>query len=427
MKIVDTLMRTLGYTPQRQYKDITVSDGATEISLDDYLGLLTATSSGEYISPGNAMGVTAVYACVGLLSETLAQLPVKVYRVDKTGRHEDLTHPAYRLLAVRPNEWQTSFDFRVMAMQLLCLTGNFYAWKGRDNKGIVRELLPFSTNAVSVQQDENWNVKYTVHAKDKHVVTTSKDIMHVKYRTLNGYEGISPIAWNRETLGLSSAARKHGALFFKNGATLKGALTTDQQLPQEAYDRIKTAWETNYSGDNKFKTALLESGLKYQPITMSNEDAQFIQTRQLSDEEIARIYRVPLHELQMNSKTTSWGTGIESMSRGFISRTMLPWITLFESVLNNELIPENEQGTTYIKFNVEGLLRANLENRYKAYQIGINSGFLSANEVREKEDMNPRDGGDEYLTPMNMTSNEKDEDTGKEDNPKNEASDEENS
>lgn len=115
------------------------------------------------------------------------------------------------------------------------------------------------------------------------------------------------------------------------------------------------------------------------------------------------------------------------MSRGFISRTMLPWITLFESVLNNELIPENEQGTTYIKFNVEGLLRANLENRYKSYQIGINSGFLSANEAREKEDMNPRDGGDEYLTPMNMTSNEKDEDTGKEDNPKNEASDEENS
>ena len=138
---------------------------------------------------------------------------------------------------------------------------------------------------------------------------------------------------------------------------------------------------------------------------MSNEDAQFIQTRQLSIEDIARIYGVPLHEIQANSKTTSWGTGIESMNIGFITRTILPWVRRFEHVFNRDLIPEEEQGKVYVKFCVEGLMRGDLKSRYESYQMGINSGFLSPNEVREKEDMNPRDGGDIYLTPMNMTTN----------------------
>ena len=421
MKIVDTVMRTLGYAPQRERKEVIVSDGATEIPLDDFLQFYSATNSGEYITPGNAMTITAVYACVGRIAETLAQMPIKIYRIGADGgRYEDPSHPLYRLLAVRPNEWQTSFEFREMAAQILCLRGNFYAWKGRDSKGIVRELLPFPMEAVSVRQDQQWNVTYAVASKDKNIITTSKDIMHIKYRTLNGYEGISPIAWNRESLGLSAAALKHGALFFKNGASLKGVLTTDQQLTEEAFNRIKTSWAENYSGDNKFKTPLLESGLKYQSMTMSNEDAQFIQTRQLSVEDIARIYGVPLHEIQANSKTTSWGTGIESMNIGFITRTILPWVRRFEHVLNRDLIPESEQGKVYIKFCVEGLMRGDLKSRYESYQIGINNGFLSPNEVREKEDLNPRDGGDIYLTPLNMSSNQdqdsdNSDDTGKED------------
>lgn len=406
MKMMDSIMRTLGYQPHQERKEITVSDGATEISLDAFLGLYSATNSGEYITPFNAMGITAVYACVGRIAETIAQMPVKIYRIGRDGgRYEDQSHPLHRLLAVHPNDWQTSFEFREMAAQLLCLRGNFYAWKGRDSRGIVRELLPFPMEAVSIRQDQNWNIEYAVNYNDKNKLAGQKDIMHIKYRTLNGYEGISPIAWNRETLGLSSAALKHGALFFKNGGALKGVLTTDQNLTQEAYDRIKGSWADNYTGDNKFKTALLEAGLKYQSITMSNEDAQFIQTRQLSIEDIARIYGVPLHEIQANSKTTSWGTGIESMNIGFITRTILPWVRRFEHIFNRDLVPEEDQGKVYVKFCVEGLMRGDLKSRYESYQIGINNGFLSPNEVREKEDMNPRDGGDIYLTPMNMTTN----------------------
>ena len=406
MKIVDSVMKSLGYEPHKERKEITVSDGATEIPLDTFLGLYSATNSGEYITPFNALAITAVYACVGRIAETIAQMPVNVYRVGADGgRYEDQSHPLYRLLAVRPNDWQTSFEFREMAAQLLCLRGNFYAWKGRDRNGVVRELLPFPMNAVSIRQDQNWNIEYQVNYNDKNKSATAKDIMHIKYRTLNGYEGISPITWNRETLGLSAAALKHGALFFKNGGALKGVLTTDQTLTQDAFNRIKESWTANYTGENKFKTALLEAGLKYQSITMSNEDAQFIQTRQLSVEDIARIYGVPLHEIQANSKTTSWGTGIESMNIGFITRTILPWVRRFENVFNRDLIPEEEQGKVYVKFCVEGLMRGDLKSRYESYQMGINNGFLSPNEVREKEDMNPRDGGDIYLTPMNMTTN----------------------
>lgn len=382
---------------------------AVKSGLSELLGL----NDGELISGGvrgagqditatSAMRVAAVYACVGILSETIAQLPIRVLRKrTDLGAEEDRESPLYSLLYKKPNSWQTSFEFREMAMQHLCLYGNFYAWKVRDNAGIVRELLPLSPTSVTVRQNGDWSLTYQVANEHYFRSATSYEIMHIRYRTLDGYRGISPIAYNRETVGLALATAQHGSNLFKNGAQPGGVLEHPGRLKKEAAERLREEWHAAYGGENSGRVAVLEDGMKYTPMTMSQEDAQYIQTRQFTVEEIARIFRVPLHEIQSTQKTTSWGSGIEAMNIGFVSRTILPWVKRWEAVIQKDLIPPGETDLI-VKFNLDGLLRGDIKSRYEAYQIGINNGFMSPNEAREKEDLNPREGGDEFMTPLNM-------------------------
>ncbi len=362
----------------------------------------SASSAGMSVTALTAMQVAAVYACVGILSETIAQLPIRVLRKrTDQGADEDRESPLFQLLYRKPNSWQTSFELREMAMQHLCLYGNFYAWKVRDGSGVVRELLPLPAGSVSVVQNPDWSLTYQVANEHFFRQATDYDIMHIRYRTLDGYRGISPIAFNRETVGLALATARHGSNLFKNGATPSGVLEHPGRLKAEAAKRLKEDWTAAHGGDNSGGVAVLEEGMKYNPLTMSQEDAQYIQTRQFTVEEIARIFRVPLHEIQSTQKTTSWGSGIEAMNIGFVTRTILPWVKRWEAAIQKDLVPESEP-ELIVKFNMEGLLRGDVKSRYEAYQIGINNGFMSPNEAREKEDLNPREGGDEYMTPLNM-------------------------
>lgn len=359
--------------------------------------------SGEYVSPETALRCSAVYSCVGILAESIAQLPLKLYRRTAGGKEEVEESPLRRILGWKPNEWQTSFEFREMAMQHLCLRGNFYAYKVTDSRDEVRELLPLHPDQVTVEQRPDWSLAYRITFNDGRQETVDKSrIFHVRYRTLDGVRGISPILYHRDTVGLALTTLKHGSRVFRNGALPTGILQHPGKLSKESLERLRESWEASYGGVNSGKTAILEEGMTFTGLTMSNEDMQYLETRAFQVEDIARIYRVPLHMIQSVEKSTSWGSGIENMSLGFVQFTLLPWIRRLESAIWRDLIPDREKESVFPEFLVDGLLRGDIKSRYTAYQLAIQSGIMSPNEVRVKENLNPRPGGDDYMSPLNM-------------------------
>ena len=361
------------------------------------------TRAGIDVSPLRALQCSAVYACVGLLAESIAQLPVKVYRGFDGERREERDSWAYRLLASRPCPWLTSFNWRELAMFCLCLRGDFYAYKVRDALGRVVELLPLLPGSISVRQLPTWEIEYRVSFANGDIRTVGqRDIFHVMYRSLDGVTGMSPIACQRETIGLTLAAQEHGAATFGNGAKPGGVLSVPGNLTDEAYARLKTNWQSAYSGENAGATAILEQGVKFEPLSMTNADAQFLETRRFQVEDIARIYGIPLFMIQSTEKTTSWGSGIEQMSMGYVRYTLLPWVRRWEQAIARDIIDDAGEEGLEVRFNLDGLQRGDLRTRYDAYQKGINMGVLTPNEVRKMEDMDPYEGGDVHLTPMNM-------------------------
>lgn len=359
--------------------------------------------SGEYVSPETALRCSAVYSCVGILAESIAQLPLKLYRRTAGGKEEVEESPLRRILGWKPNEWQTSFEFREMAMQHLCLRGNFYAYKVTDSRDEVRELLPLHPDQVTVEQRPDWSLAYRITFNDGRQETVDKSrIFHVRYRTLDGVRGISPILYHRDTVGLALTTLKHGSRVFRNGALPTGILQHPGKLSKESLERLRESWEASYGGVNSGKTAILEEGMTFTGLTMSNEDMQYLETRSFQVEDIARIYRVPLHMIQSVENSTSWGSGIENMSLGFVQFTLLPWIRRLESAIWRDIIPDREKESVFPEFLVDGLLRGDIKSRYTAYQLAIQSGIMSPNEVRAKENLNPRPGGDDYMSPLNM-------------------------
>jgi HK97 family phage portal protein len=382
------------------------SAGMTPQQIEDLFMTLRSgggSASGEYVSPSNAMKCTAVYACIGVISESVGQLPLKLYRKRADGGRDELReHPLFQLLYYQPNPWMNSMEFREMGTQHLCLRGDFFAFKNTA-QGVTRELLPLHPDMVTVRQKEDWSLEYQVNFGTRGGLMTvpASSMLHVRYRTLDGVNGINPIAYNRETIGLAMAAEKHGARVFKNNARPGGVLETEKQLSKEAMEKLREQWQSMYSGEGQHKTAILEDGMKFSTMTMTNEDAQYLETRRFQVEDICRIFRVPLHEIQANEKTTSWGTGIEQMNIGFIERTLMPWLRRWELAIWKDLLSKQEQKTLYPEFVVDGFLRGDIKTRFESYVKGIQNGIYSPNEVRRKENMNPREGGDDYLTPLN--------------------------
>lgn len=385
------------------------ADGVERVLLSSYWG--DVSTSGVYVSPMTAMQCSAVFACIGLLAESIAQLPIKLYKGSGHEREELREHWVYRLLYYRPCPWMTSFGWREMAMMHLCLRGNFYAYKVRDGSGRIVELLPLHPDTVYVRQLDNWELEYRISfPSGQQMRCGQRDILHVAYRSVDGVKGLSPIAYQRETIGLTLAAQKHGSKTFSNGAKPGGVLTVPGTLKKEAFDRLKENWEEMYSGDNAGRTAILEQGTKFEPLSMSNSDAQYLEIRKFQVEDIARIFGVPLFMIQSTEKTTSWGSGIEQMSMGYVRYTLLPWVRRWEQAIRRDILTEAMEPDLDMRFNIEGLQRSDIKSRFDSYVKGINMGIYSPNEVREMEDMNPREGGDIYLTPMNMRIDDEDGD-----------------
>ena len=371
--------------------------------LSEMIGLTYDTYSGRRVSPQLAMQLTAVFSCVRVLAESVGMLPCSLYEQLDRGNRRSVRERLNKLLSTKPNNYMTPQEFWELLIACLCLRGNFYAYKVKA-LGEVVELLPLDPSSVTPKLNSKWEPEYQVTFPDGKCDTlTQDDIWHVRIFTLDGLTGLSPIAYAKQAVGLGLATEEHGSRLFGNGAVTSGVLQTDQYLKDDAYERLKTDFENRHQGlANAHKPMILEMGLKWQQISMTSEDAQFLETRKFQLEEICRIFRVPLHMIQNTDRATF--NNIENLGIGFINYSLVPYLTRIEQRINVGLVKPSKQGVFYAKFNTGALLRGDMKSRFDAYATGINWGIYSPNECRELEELNPRDGGDIWLTPMNMTT-----------------------
>lgn len=364
------------------------------------------SNSGIRVDEMNALQTSAVYACVKILAETVASLPLHLY-IKKKDAHEYATeHPLYSCLYETPNEEMTSFEFRETMMTSLLLYGNAYA-RIIKRKGKVTELWYLKPDLMTVERDTaTKRIKYT-YADDitnETIVYRPEQIFHIKGLSTDGVKGLSPIAQAREAIGLSLATEEYGAKFFGNGARPGGVLEHPGILKDP--EKLRESWNKVYQGaKNSHKVAVLEEGMKYHAIGIAPEDAQFLETRKYQLNEICRIFRVPPHLVGDLERATF--SNIEHQSIEFVQHTIRPWLVRWEQEISRSLLDEGERLLYYVKFNVDGLLRGDYKSRMEGYAIGRQNGWLSVNDIRRLEDMSPipkEKGGDDYLVNGNMTA-----------------------
>lgn len=382
-----------------------------------YSFFMGGSSSGKNVNERTAMQMTAVYACVRILSEAIAGLPLHLYRYEEDGsKTKAIDHGLYSLLHDEPNPEMTSFVFRETLMTHLLLWGNAYAQIIRNGKGEVLALYPLMPNKMQVDRDDNGQLYYTysrtkeeANAKDSEssVKLSPYDVLHIPGLGFDGLVGYSPIAMAKNAIGMAMACEEFGAKFFANGASPSGVLEHPGILKDPA--KVRDSWNAAYGGSaNSHKVAVLEEGMKYSPISISPNEAQFLETRKFQINEIARIFRVPPHMVGDLEKSSF--SNIEQQSLEFVKYTLDPWVIRWEQSLARALFSPDEKHTYFFKFNVEGLLRGDYQSRMTGYATARQNGWMSANDIRELEDLDriPADeGGDLYLVNGNMLPLEK--------------------
>ena len=361
-----------------------------------------ASNTGVPVTPLTAMQAAAVYACVRRLSDDIAGLDIMVrHRLPKGGWESDPTHPLMTLFA-RPNRWQTSFEFWSYMGSALSIRGNSFAVIERDFDGSPMELIPISPDRVTITLTDNGTLFYRVNSRHigYGIIVPPDDMLHLKNMSLDTYIGVSPIAIAQDVIGLALATQQHGAVLFRQGGQIGGTINHPGKLSTEATQRMAQSWRDTHSGvQNAHKVAILEEGAKFEKVGMTNEDAQFLATRQMQTTEICRMFSVPPHKIGELGRATF--NNIESLNQQYIDDALGPIARRIEEALDFHLLFDEERAQYAIKFDFESLLRGDQLTRYQAYQIGTLNGWLSRNEVRAKENLNPVAGGDEYRVPLN--------------------------
>ncbi|MNJ28498.1 Phage portal protein [compost metagenome] len=374
----------------------------TPEKLAQALGTGYETASGQRVTTNSALQQLVVFNCVRVLSESIGMLPCRLFKQTGRVRLPATSHRLYPLLSMAPNGYMTAQEFWEMLVACLCLRGNFYAYKV-EALGNVVELLPLNPDIVQPKLKDDWTVEYKVNFKGGEQTLTQKEIWHVRLFTLDGLNGLNPIAYARQALGLGQAMDAHAAKLFTNGAVTSGVLCTEQQLTDEAFGRLKTEFQGEHMGvANAYKPMILEMGLDWKPISLNAQDTQFIESKKLTESQICGLFRVPPHLVASMEKMTL--NNIEHMGMSFVNYSLVPIMTRIEHRIQVGLLNEKDRLTHYAKFNAGALMRGDLKGRYESYGKGIQWGILSPNDCRELEDENPREGGDIYLTPMNMTT-----------------------
>lgn len=383
-----------------------------------YSFFMGVSASGKYVTERSAMQMTAVYSCVRILSEAVASLPLQFYRyTGDGGKEKAVGHPLYFLLHDEPNPEMTSFVFRETLMTHLLLWGNAYSQIIRNGKGEVVALYPLMPDRMKVDRDENGRLyyEYTVYEADdvsgrkgtdktgRIVRLQPADVLHIPGLGFDGLVGYSPIAMAKNAIGLAIATEEYGSKFFANGAAPSGVLEHPGTIKDPS--RVRESWQATFGGSgNANKIAVLEEGMKYTPISISPEQAQFLETRKFQIDEIARIFRVPPHMIGDLEKSSF--NNIEQQSLEFVKYTLDPWVSRWEQAMMRALLTEDEKKKYFFKFNVDGLLRGDYQSRMNGYATARQNGWMSANDIRELENLDripAEEGGDLYLINGNMT------------------------
>ena len=369
------------------------------------LGLDRANVAGITVDEKSAMQISAVYGCVTVLSETMASLPLNLFvRGAGDSKEVAIAHPAQDLVHSKPNQEMTSYDWRAMSMGHLALRGNMYS-QIVHNRGMQPiTLWPLDPDRIETSRRDG-NLIYIFHRPNGgRRIFDSFEILHVKGRTKNGINGLSPIDEAREAFASSIATQQYGNRVFRNDARPYGVLEHPGELTDKAHKRIKDSWNADKQGvENAGTMSILEEGMKWKETSVKPEDAQFLQKRKFDVSDIARIFRVPPHLIQDLDRATF--ANVEQQSIDFVVHTVTSWATRWEQALNCSLLtPMERRAGMFFKFNLNAMLRGDVSTRFEAYTKGRNWGWLSANDVRRLEDMNPlpKGIGDIYLTPLNM-------------------------
>ncbi len=379
---------------------------------NDFSLLFGRTTSGKTVNERTALQTTAVYACVRILSETIASLPLHVYRYTEGGKAKDTEHVLYTLLHDEPNPDMTSFVFRETLMSHLLIWGNAYSQILRDRSGQVIGLYPLLPDQMSVHRSEKGKLYYVYNRYEEDnpnfqekgsIVLSQEEVLHIPGLGFDGLIGYSPIALAKNAVGMTLACEEYGASFFSNGANPGGVLEHPGILKDPG--KVRDSWNAVYQGTrNAHQVAVLEEGMSYKQIGIPPEEAQFLETRKFQINEIARLFRIPPHMVGDLEKSSF--SNIEQQSLEFVKYTLDPWVVRFEQALKKSLLLPEEKKTHFIKFNVDGLLRGDYQSRMNGYAIGRQNGWLSTNDIRKLEELNPipsEEGGDLYLINGNMT------------------------
>lgn len=381
-----------------------------------YQPLGAVSAAGMRVSEQTAMGVSAVWACVNLLADTIASLPLVLYeRVSEQERVRATGESLYGILHDAPNDWQDAMSFRHYGTLCLLLRGNAYAYRWTDPRsGELEQLLPLHPDCVTPEKVVTgrapngmpaYGLRYRVRQGDgTDRIMTSDEVFHIRGPSLDGgLTGVSPIEYARRTIGLSLALDEYAARYFGNGARPGGILAPKENLSQDSLDRLVTQWNTTFRGpENAHKIAALPVDVTYQALSLSNEDSQFLESREHSVREIARWYRVPLHMIGETTKETSWGSGIAEQGQGFITYALRAWLVRWEQRIQRDLILDDRR--FYAEHVVEGLLRGNIKERFEAYQLARQNGVINGEQWARFENWPVPDGqaGSAYWRPANM-------------------------
>lgn len=387
-KAVATLARGLGLTDPRLYAHF----GAGP------------TDSGETVTVDGSLQLGTVWACVRLIAQTIATLPLHVYRTDAGGHGViDREHPLYRILHDRPNADMTAVEFWEAAVAHILLWGNAYLAKFRSGPRIVA-IYPLRPDRVRVQREADGRLSYHYSWQGQTQVFVDNDVLHIKGFSLDGYVGISPISMARNNLGAARAAERASAALFRNGMRPSGVLTSPDYLTEEQRESAKKVLETFKGAQATGSVPLLEGGWKFDGLAIPPNDAQMLETRSFHVEELCRWFEVPPIMIGHMEKTTSWGSGVEQIMLHFYTSCLRAHLSRLESAMNSGLVtPADQAAGVYVRFNVEGLLRADSAARASFLSTMVQNGLMTRNEARAKENLPRIEGGDELTVQSNLT------------------------
>lgn len=375
----------------------------TSAELESFMRDGAAGVFGETVTPDSSMRQAAVFACVRIRSTLPATLPLHLMRrIDPKVRENASDEPLGVVLRRRPNRWQTPSQFRRMMHAHFMVRGNAYAVIVRSLTGAkdVQEVIPLHPDRVRVEQLDDLSLRYHyTRAKGGTVVYAQGEIFHLLALTFNGYTGVTPLTYARETVGMSQAMERHSGTLFRNATTSPMKLRHPGKLGIEGQSLLRASLDAYRSGgDHEGQALILEEGMDAERLGLTSVDAQWIEARRFSRTDIAMFFGVPPHMIGDTEKSTSWGTGIEQQTLGYLTFTAEDDLTMWEETINRDLIAD-AKSPLYARFNRAALVKADIKTRWDAYAKGRQMKVLSANDVREREDMNPVDGGDVYENP----------------------------